>query len=211
MTTNQDLDIRRLYIDYINSNGRKPTTVASFCKDANIAEVAFYEHFASLHSLEGNILSGFISTTMERLQNDDTYINYTIREKLLAFYYTLLEELKNERSFVSSYFSHANWSKTAGMSQLKKVWKEYLKTLVDDGLESGEIPNRFNLHKIYADAGYLQGISIVHFWVHDHSDQMEKTDGFIERSVNFSMDLITRNGLDSGFELGKFLFQQIKK
>jgi AcrR family transcriptional regulator len=211
MTTNHELDIRRLYIDYINTHGRKPVSTASFCKEINIPEPDFYEHFSSLYSLEGNILAGFISATVERLQNDETYINYTIREKLLAFYYTLLEELKNERSFVSFYFSNTQWNKTATLGELKKTWKEYLKSLVDNGIESGEIPNRLNIHKLYPDAGYLQGISIIHFWVHDHSDQMEKTDGFIERSVNFSMDMISRNGLDSGFELGKFLFQQIKK
>lgn len=211
MTENQELNIPRLYIDHINSHGKKPISTASFCKEINITEAAFYEKYASLHALENDIFKMFISTTIERLNDDETYLNYSIREKLLAFYYTLLEELKKERSFISYYFAHSRWSKTAMNEGLKRSIKQYLKDLVDTGIESTEIPNRLNIHKVYADAGYLQAISIIHFWTHDNSDQMEKTDGFIERSVNFSMDLISRNGLDSGFELGKFLFQQFKK
>lgn len=211
MEDSQPVDILQSYINYINTHGKKPVSTASFCKEIEITEATFYEKYASIQALENHIFEKFISTTVERIQQDDTYANYNIREKLLAFYYTLLEELKKERSFVSYYFAHSRWSITAMNEGLKKSIKQYLNELVDQGIESSEIPNRFNLHKTYADAGYLQAISIVHFWVHDTSDQMEKTDGFIERSVNFSMDLIGRNGLDSGFELGKFLFQQFKK
>ena len=129
----------------------------------------------------------------------------------MAFYFTLIEELKIQRSFVSFYFENCRWNNTAQLQGLKKPVKEYLNELISEGIESTEIPNRFNLHKLYADAGYLQVVSVMHFWTHDDSNQMEKTDGFIERSVHFTMDLIARNGLDSGFELGKFLFQHFKK
>ncbi len=211
MNTNSSDNLIRHYIDYINTHGKKPVSTASFCKEIEMDESAFYEMFASIHALENKIFEGFINATVERLEQDETYQQYSIREKLLAFYYTLIEELKKQKSFVSYYFEHSRWSKTATNTGLKKSIKSYFSELVNMGVESSEIPNRFNIHKIYADAGYLQAISVIHFWTHDTSDQLEKTDGFIERSVNFSMDLIGRNGLDSGFELGKFLFQQFKK
>lgn len=211
MTTDTSTRLMRQYLDYINTHGKKPISTASFCKEIEMRESDFYQSFASIVALENKIFENFITTTTERLIQDETYQQYSIREKLLAFYYTLIEELKKERSFISYYFDHARWSKTATNTGLKNSIKSYLKDLVDQGIESSEIPNRFNIHKIYADAGYLQAISVIHFWTHDTSDQLEKTDGFIERSVNFSMDLIGRNGLDSGFELGKFIFQQFKK
>lgn len=211
MTENQESLIPELFIDHINSEGKKPISIDHFCKQAGIKEELFYQHFSNFTSLENAIFSGFIHRTVEKLDGDETYQNYSIREKLLAFHYTLLEELMKQRSFVSFYFNNSNWHKTIQINGLKTSVKEYLNHLIDQGIDSGEIASRFNLHKIYADAGYLQTAAVIHFWVHDSSDKMEKTDGFIERSVIFSMDLISRNGLDSGFELGKFLLQQLKK
>jgi len=211
MKENSGINLPQLYIDYVNTNGKSPVSTASFCNEINITEAEFYESYSSVQALLNDIFKRMVDTTIDTLNNDDTYANYTIREKLLAFYYTLIEELKKQRSFISYYFENSRWSKTAMNDGLKKSIKQYLSDLVDVGIESTEIPNRFNIHKLYADAGYLQAISVIHFWVHDTSDQLEKTDGFIERAVNFSMDVIGRNSLDSGFELGKFIFQQFKK
>lgn len=202
--------ITEAYIRYINEEGKRPVSIASFARTLELEESAFNEFFSSAQALENFILSGFVQRTTERLGADETYQSYSVREKLLAFYFTLIEEMKGQRSFITFCFGHQAGLNAWRLSGFKEAVKEYLNQLVTDGVESTEIPNRFNLHKWYADAGILQAISIVQFWVKDDSEQFDHTDGFIERSVNFTMDMITRNGFDSGFELGKFLFQQFK-
>lgn len=211
MTENLELKIPEYFIDHINSTGKKPISIAAFSKTLDISEEEFYKYYSSFTAIENYIFKGLVERTAENLNADETYQNYSIREKLLAFHFTLLEELKKQRSFISFYFDNKRWFATSRIAGLKNPIVEYLNELVNAGIDSGEIAKRFSLHKLYADGGYMQTISVIHFWCNDHSDRMEKTDGFIERSVNFTMDLISRNGIDSGFELGKFLFQQFKK
>jgi len=54
---------------------------------------------------------------------------------------------------------------------------------------------------------WWQPVSIVKFWVKDKSKDFEDTDALIEKTVNFSFDLMRSNGMDSFFDLAKFHVQ----
>ena len=48
------------------------------------------------------------------------------------------------------------------------------------------------------------------FWLEDTSESFEKTDVFIEKSINTSFDLLDTKALKSMLDLGKFIFKEKK-
>ena len=55
---------------------------------------------------------------------------------------------------------------------------------------------------------WLQLLTTIKFWLNDTSSSFEKTDIFIEKSVNASFDLIDTTAIQSVIDLGKFLFKE---
>ena len=56
--------------------------------------------------LENAIWLSFFEKTISIIENDAAYPEYSVREKVLAFYYTLIEVLKENRSYVLKNFEH---------------------------------------------------------------------------------------------------------
>ena len=80
-------------------------------------------------------------------------------------------------------------------------------TLVQEGLSTEEIAKRQLISDKYKYLLWAQPVSIFKFWVKDESDNFEETDALIEKTVNFSFDLMRSNSLDSFFDLAKFHVQ----
>src|SRR5688572_14085639 len=92
--------IAKAYIKHLLDEGKQPASVFKFCMDLGITEDDFYNFFGSFEGLERSIWKGFITKVIARLEADKSYRGFSSREKILAFYFTLLEELKANRSFV---------------------------------------------------------------------------------------------------------------
>ena len=62
--------------------------------------------------------------------------------------------------------------------------------------------------KSIKETAWLQLLITMKFWLNDSSANFEKTDIFIEKSVNTSFDLIDSTPLKSIIDLGKFLYKE---
>src|SRR5687768_5060074 len=91
------LNIRASYVTYLLTHGARPPSVYKFCVDLAITEDRFYEEYGSFDSIEKAVWRDFILTTIDRLNADTQYHAFSSREKILAFYFTLFEELKQSR------------------------------------------------------------------------------------------------------------------
>ena len=58
------------------------------------------------------------------------------------------------------------------------------------------------------ESGWIQLLLTMKFWMDDTSASFEKTDIFIEKSVNTSFDVLNIAPLKSVIDLGKFLFKE---
>ena len=92
--------IRKAYTEYVLENGRQPISVFQFAKKLKLAEAEFYNYYASFDAIEADVWLAFFSESKRTVEADGTYQTYSVREKLLAFYYTWIELLKAQRSFV---------------------------------------------------------------------------------------------------------------
>ena len=69
-------------------------------KGLGLDEQEFYEHYGSFDGIESTIWNEYMEETITAVTGEKIYQQYSSRERLLAFYYTLIERLKKDRSYV---------------------------------------------------------------------------------------------------------------
>jgi len=201
--------IKKAFMDYVLEHEDFPGSVFVLLKNTKIKEEQFYEHYSSLESIESEIWLDFLNETLEKIKADEVYAQYSVREKLLAFYYTFLEVLKPNRSFaIYSYSFKSYWDITPDfLKKLLPAHKEFVEDLVLEGRESQVIADRVYITDYYPFIFKIQFLQVLQFWVKDQSENFEKTDVYIEKAVNFAFDFMGKNLLDSGFDYFKYVFQ----
>lgn len=198
------------YQEYILEHGKEPPSIYSFCKELGIEEFQFYEFFNDFHQLAGLFWLTKFQNVKERMTADPEFANFSVREKLLSFYYGFFELLKKDRSFALISYPESKSilkGEAKNLKPLKKAYKDWAKGLVQEGIAKEEIAGRLKLSDTYDNMMWLQFMFLLNFWIDDRSKGFEKTDVAIEKSVHFSFDLIEKNALDSAIDFGKFLFQ----
>ena len=212
--------IKEAYLDHLLEHGEAPPSVYQFTKRLKMKEATFYEHYNSFTSLERAIWRGFFDQALEQIQGDEVYREYSVREKLLAFYYTWIEVLKNNRSYVTFRVHHMGLAKAgrptmgpmrmnvAVLSRFKEGFLDFANELIMEGKETEEVVDRPIIGNNYDEGLWRQVLFVLNFWVQDDSQNFERTDVAIEKAVNLSFDLMGRSALDSAFDFARFLYQR---
>jgi hypothetical protein len=78
-------------------------------KKLKITEADFYQFFSSFESIEKTIWFELTFETISKIKEQEVWLQYTAREKMLSFFYSYLENLKNERSFVIYSLKESSW------------------------------------------------------------------------------------------------------
>jgi hypothetical protein len=194
------------FIEFQLLNGRKPHSVFELTKKLKIEESAFYKLFSSLESVEIAIPLQAINKTLKRLDEDESYVEFSAREKILSLYFTLFEELLSQRSyFLSTYKSlkdspsqFKHWDKF--MQQLNAR----IESILVEAKQNEEIKDRPYIGEHYAKGYKLVFTYLFRVWLKDDSEGFSTTDAAIEKSVNLSFDMLGVSPLDSLIDFGKF-------
>ncbi len=208
--------IVKAYISHLLENGYKPNSIFEFCKKMKISEADFYEEFTSFSAIEQQVWKGFFTNALVQAKSEEVYDNYTVREKLLSFYYTWLEILKANRSFILRNFDQIKrplcLHKNDEFTEFKHVFYDFANELLMEARETREVEQRAipQIMERYPDIFWAKTMYILEFWVFDSSKSFEKSDTLIEKSVNTVFDLLARSPLDSLLDLGKFIFNNRK-
>jgi len=198
------------YKDYVLMHGHEPASIYAFCKELEIEEGHFYEHFNTFSQVADAYWDDVLNKVIEEQKADAEYANYSAREKLLSFYYEFFNELKKHRSYALLSFQESIGSfkkENMHLDSMKKSYKKWIKSVIRQGMQEGEIAERSQLSNSYETMFWWQLLWLINFWKGDRSNGFQKTDAAIEKSVNLSFDLIEKNALDSAFDFGKFMFQ----
>ena len=202
--------ILNAYQEYLLMKGENPASVYAFCKEIGIEESDFYQHFSDFEAVASEFWISSFKDSVERLMNSTEWEEFTVREKLLTFYYSFFETIKGSRSYASLTLkgSLLGFKKEfADIKDLKEDFKKWIKSMIAEGQAQGEIAGRSKLSDLYDDLFWYQYMFLLDFWRKDRSKGFERTDEAIEKAVNLSFDLIEKNALDSAFDFGKFIFQ----
>jgi hypothetical protein len=195
---------------YVLEHNHAPKSVYAFAKSNGFEESEFYTFFANFDSLENTIFSLFFTNTLETLESSKDYPTYDSRNQLLSFYFTFFENLTANRSYVV-YALNENCNKLENLRKLKGLRSKFLDYIDRLDIEVLQIKNKqLELLKdgIVQESYWVQLMMTLKFWLDDTSTSFDKTDIFIEKSINASFDLISISPLKSVVDLGKFLFKE---
>ena len=201
--------IKDAYVNHVLEHGARPTSIFKFVKDIKVKEELFYDHFNSFENVEKHIWMDLFDNTVSAIQSDEVYAEYSAREKMLAFYYTFIEQLKSNRSYILQSIPKGKKPDLNPyyLESVKAGYNEWVAEVLLEAKETEEILNRPIIGDRYGDGLWLQFLFVLGFWVKDDSKSFEKTDAAIEKAVNLSFDLMGRGPLDAMLDFGKFLFQ----
>lgn len=198
------------YMEHVLEHHEQPKSVYLFAKSNQFDESQFYDHFGSFDAIEKHIFKLFFDNTLNVLNASEDYRNFDARNKLLSFYYTFFENLTANRSYVISTLKegHKELKHLKVLSGLKNSFTKYIEELDIETLDMKQ--NKVNnfQKKALQESAWIQLLVTLKFWMEDTSAGFEKTDIFIEKSVNTSFDVLNVTPLKSVIDLGKFLFKE---
>ena len=201
--------IKKEYVRYALTH-QELISIFNFCEKIEISEDDFYANFNSFKSLENAIWKDFILKTIAILEEDETYQEYSAREKTLAFFYTFIEVLKANRSFVLMRLTHFDYKKLSFPSFLidfNKEFNRYAKEIIKYAHTTGEIAPTPIISTQYSHVFNINCMYILKVWLNDESDNYQTTDAAIEKTINLLFELL-HGGIIEGFvDLIKFAYQ----
>ncbi len=197
------------YMNYRLENGRVPESIYKFSKICELNESDFYSEFSSFEVLEQEILNEFFVMTISLLKNNEEYLEYDEKNKLLSFYFTFFEILTKNRSYVLQSIGNDKLNAINKMKLLRISYLDFIKSLdiktID--LKSSRMENAQD--KAVSEAYWGQFVFIINFWANDISKGFEKTDILIEKLVDTSFKIQDIKPLESVIDLGKFIFNDM--
>lgn len=202
--------ITEMYMDYYLINNEAPKSVYQFAQLNNFSEKDFYDYFGNFMAIEQYVFESFFDQSMTLLEKSEDYASFDARNKLLSFYFTFFELLSANRSFVLLLLekNYKHWNKMASLSPLKKQYTKYIKDLNIETLALKEERLEKFQAKSIEQSSWMQLLITMNFWMNDASPSFEKTDVFIEKSINTGFDLLDVKPLKSIIDLGKFIFHE---
>ncbi|PAM94018.1 heat-shock protein [Flavobacterium sp. IR1] len=203
-------DIVSIYMEEVLEKGQKPKSVYHFANEHDFTEAEFYTFFGTLEGLEKEIFRLFFANTIDLLHQNSDYLAYDMKNKMLSFYFTFFEILTANRSYAlqALKFDRNPLKNLVQLTTLRDSFKEYVaEILTDDYRLEQEKFQKFQ-EKGIQESAWLQLMLTLKFWIEDESPAFEKTDIFIEKSVNASFELMNVAPINHLIDFGKFIFKE---
>ena len=204
-----------LYSKYVLRNNKKPTNIYVFCEDNAIVESEFYFYYADFEQLEADYLKFFMQQSLDLIMQEENYGQDSAKHKLLSFYFTFFEQLNLNRSLIIYLIGSDknNLESIKKLWSLKKEFQLFIKSLEitepvfdsqNERMQKLENAKSKGVEEIF----WGHFLTTIKFWLEDKSSSFEKTDIFIEKSVDTSFEFLDTKPLKKLLDLGKFLFNE---
>ena len=199
------------YGNYLLTHGERPKNIFVFAKENHFDEKEFYQFFSSFEHLEKEILKHFFQKSLELSLEIEGYEDMSAKERLINLYFIFFENLTMNRSLVLMILGKKNLSTLQKLHELKSEHQKFIKTLDFNDLEilekAKDSIKNFN-EKSREEALWLHFLSIIEFWQKDESPSFEKTDLFIEKTIDTGFEFLNNEPLKKIIDLGKFLWKE---
>lgn len=203
--------IFELYGDYLLNHGERPKNIYRFAKDNEFEEKDFYDYFSSFEQIEKSMLVNLFDKSVELASEINNSDEISSKEKLLNVYFIFFENMTMNRSLVMMILGNDKLHLAKISNQLKETHRQFVKTLDFNDWEMIQKAkdNLKNFHeKAREEALWMHLVSAIEFWKKDTSPSFEKTDIFIEKTIDTGFELMENEPLRKIVDLGKFLFKE---
>jgi hypothetical protein len=200
-----------LYGEYILNHGERPKNIYRFAKENEFEEKDFYDYFSSFEQIEKSMLVNLFDKSVALASEDHISDKMSSKEKLLNVYFIFFENMTMNRSLVLMILGNDKLHFAKISNQLKETHRHFIKTLDFDDWsmikEAKDDVKKFH-GKAREEAFWIHFVSAIEFWKKDTSPAFEKTDVFIEKTIDTGFELMDSEPLRKVVDLGKFLFKE---
>lgn len=173
------------FVEACEQNGHLPQSLKDFATRQGYDLPAVKSLFSTQLILEQQIYCAFFKQSIELLNKDDAYAEYSPQERILAFYYTWFEILEANRKYVELSLKQG----LAALARLPKLLP--LRYEFCDYIRSLDLPLLTPVLDIFkpiqqgilAEAAWTQFLTLLGYWLQDTSPEKARTDMLIEKSV----------------------------
>ena len=200
------------YIAQLQKTGKAHISVHSLCLDLKIGEKEFYCEFPSLSAVEKHFWKEWIDRIIDAVSSGKEWGAFSAKEQYLAFLFAFAGEALEHRSLLEQRFANLTLLCSPDtLDGLKSSFKDFASGIIARGMESGEIAHRGPLGNVYPEVLYIHWRSVLEYFLKDESTRFERTDAFIEKTVELAFDLLRTQAVDSAADLIRFLLPQITR
>ena len=204
--------IKQAYLTFVLNEGHLPQSVFKLTQLVGMAEEEFYKHYSNFEAIDRELWADFGRQARTLAASEPVWEGYGSREKLLAYYYTLLEILKKNRSYALMSLRRSLHRIPAlsprVLADFRQDFEIFVSDLLAAGRVSGEIASRPVVQEGYPRFFWQQALFVLGFFAKDDTVNFERTDAAVEKAVTLSFDLVGRNTLDSAFDFVRFLVRK---
>lgn len=199
-----------LYMNYVLEHEVYPKSVFKFCKDNKIKEKKFYNLFGSFEGLQKSIWNTFHSNTINLMLKNKEYDNFSNKDKMLTYFYTIFELFTLNRSYILFTLegNRKILDKIKDLKGLRTHLKGFSAALIDEANADKTLKITKQNSRIFSEGAWLQFMFLLKFWMDDSSAGFEKTDLAIEKSVTTIFDVFDNTPLENIIDFGKFLYKE---
>jgi len=198
------------YIHHLQQSGRPYVSVHNLCHDLQIDEKEFYAEFPSLHAVERTFWRQWIDRIISAVSGGKEWDAFRAKEQYLAFLFAFAGEALERRSLLEQRFSKLTLlCSPKALEGLKDSFKDFAGGIIARGMETGEIAHRGPLGNAYPELLYIHWRLVLEYFLKDESSGFQRTDAFIEKTVELAFDLLRTQAIDSAADLIRFLLPQI--
>ncbi|WP_303311112.1 TetR family transcriptional regulator C-terminal domain-containing protein [Hymenobacter sp. BT730] len=204
--------IKQAYLDYVLRKGSPPASVYKLTQKLGLPEQEFYRFYANFDAIDRELWADFGRQARATAEKEPVWAQYSSREKLLSFYYTLLEILKRNRSYALQALRRS-LHRMPGLTprvldDFRQEFEVFVAELLREGRRTEEVASRPIIQDQYPRAFWQQMLFVLGFFAKDDTVDFERTDAAVEKAVTLSFDLVGRNTLDSALDLVRFLVRR---
>ena len=189
---------------------KNPKNVYAFAHQHGIEESEFYNYFSSLSAIESHFFEALFQATIQTLDKTEDYPSYSAKDKWLSFYYTFFENLKMNRSFVQYALGNHSLGDLKKLKALRSAFLDFAHGIEIEKIDFKQKDVNKIQDKVLAESAWLHFMGTLKFWLKDKSTNFEKTDVFIEKSINAGFELTNIHAFKHVADFGKFIFKEFK-
>lgn len=200
------------YMAYIEKEGFEGG-MNEFCRSTGVNSEDVLRHFSSLSQIEKYVWEQMMASAVTTIVSDSSFESFSQRDKLLSLYYTFFENCTLNRDFLlANIHHHSTYKILPVMNDMKHIFAKFIIEVFQSGsaIKSPYCPDEIDrfVDRAKGESFWAQLLFLIDFWRHDDSEEFEKTDIAIEKSVKATMDLIDVTPIKSIFDLGKFIWNE---
>jgi len=209
-TKNLRKRILEAYFSHLEMEGRPHPSVRRLCLDVKITEKEFYHEFPSLGAIEKEFWKEWMENIISAVSDGKEWKSFSAKERYLAFLFAFTGEALAHRSLLDQRFGKLTLlCRPSSLEGLRNSFRDFAGEIIRHGMEEGAIAERGPLGSFYPEVLYIHWRSVLEYFLKDESRGFDRTDAFIEKTVELAFDLLRTQAIDSAADLARFLLPQI--